>query len=103
MLMKSRKNTKRRVAKHDSSIQGSDLSNRTVVIMLVIVILVSVASLGVFLSSLNAPTAVESEGYPQGTVGLMIMGAPSPSNPGSSAVGGEVGLMINNPTTKNKR
>ncbi len=101
--MKSRKNANRKVAKHDSSTHSSDISNRTVVIMLVIVILVSVASLGVFLSSLNPPAPAEIEGSPQGTVGLMIMGAPSPSNPGSSAVGGEVGLMINSPNTENKR
>lgn len=101
--MKNRKSPKKRVSKHDSFTKSSDVSNRTVIIMLVIVILVSVASLGVFLSSLNPPAPVETEGFPQGTVGLMIMGAPSPSNPSSSAVGGEVGLMINNPSTKNKR
>ncbi len=106
-MVTKKKRSKKRVVKRSStgkkssSLGPSDISNRTVLVLLIIVILVSVISLGVYLKALeNAETNIENSKLDKGT--LTINQDPNfVKEPTSS--GGHVGLTIENPPGEKKK
>ncbi len=74
-----------------------DISNKAVVVVLIIVILVSIASLGVYLRSLDSISnaAPKDVSAGQGTVGFTVVEAPSA--PQIVSESGEVGFTVVKP------
>lgn len=77
-----------------SNQRGSDISNKTVVIALVVVIFVSIVALGVFINALNSAEPKVAS-ISQGKVSLEIV--EPPKAPQVVKEGGEVGVTVVEP------
>jgi len=83
-------------SKTATSNSTSDISNKAVVVALVLVVLVSVVSLGVYMRSLeSADPGLDRQA--QGTVSLKVASSPSFIEPTADSENGKVAIRVAKP------